>query len=275
MSERINPRLSNNLIKSEIFKKNNSDIRSILRKKLKIKNFLIIESENDRSIQKNIVFISKCLGNLVSQNKNGIKLLKIKPKKNIKTYNDKQKKKILRYHQTNLGGSIHSDGPQLDTPPNYVAMACLNQAEKGGSSVLTDTRLIFRYLNNKNKEVLNILKKKFPFEKRGFFKNGKLSNKIILKPIFEVKNRTLRFRYLRDYIESGYRSKNYTITKQIKKSFNVLDSLLEKKRFIKKFKLNKGDILILDNRYMAHGRTKFQFDKKGHNSRVLLRTWIK
>ena len=39
--------------------------------------------------------------------------------------------------------------------------------------------------------------------------------------------------------------------------------------------LNKGDILILDNRYMAHGRTKFQFDKKGLNSRVLLRTWIK
>ena len=79
----------------------------------------------------------------------------------------------MRYHQTNLGGSIHSDGPQLDTPPNYVAMACLNQAEKGGSSVLTDTRLIFRYLNKKNKEVLNTLKKKFPFEKRGFSKNGK------------------------------------------------------------------------------------------------------
>ncbi len=275
MSKRFNSSLSNNLIKSEIFKKNNSAIRSILLKKLKIKNFLIIESENDSNIQKNIVNISKCLGNLVSQNKNGIKLLKIKPKKNIKTYNDKQKKKILRYHQTNLGGSIHSDGPQLDTPPNYVAMACLNQAEKGGSSVLTDTRLIFRYLNKKNKEVLNTLKKKFPFEKRGFSKNGKLSNKIILKPIFELKNRTLRFRYLRDYIESGYRSKNYKITKQIKKSFNVLDSLLEKRRFIKKFKLNKGDILILDNRYMAHGRTKFQFDKKGHNSRVLLRTWIK
>lgn len=275
MSKRFNSSLSNNLIKSEIFKKNNSAIRSILLKKLKIKNFLIIESENDSNIQKNIVNISKCLGNLVSQNKNGIKLLKIKPKKNIKTYNDKQKKKILRYHQTNLGGSIHSDGPQLDTPPNYVAMACLNQAEKGGSSVLTDTRLIFRYLNNKNKEVLNILKKKFPFEKRGFSKNGKLSNRIIFKPIFELKNRTLRFRYLRDYIESGYRSKNYKITKQIKKSFNVLDSLLEKRRFIKKFKLNKGDILILDNRYMAHGRTKFQFDKKGHNSRVLLRTWIK
>ena len=275
MSKRFNSSLSNNLIKSEIFKKNNSAIRSILLKKLKIKNFLIIESENDSNIQKNIVNISKCLGNLVSQNKNGIKLLKIKPKKNIKTYNDKQKKKILRYHQTNLGGSIHSDGPQLDTPPNYVAMACLNQAEKGGSSVLTDTRLIFRYLNKKNKEVLNTLKKKFPFEKRGFSKNGKLSNKIIFKPIFELKNRTLRFRYLRDYIESGYRSKNYKITKQIKKSFNVLDSLLEKRRFIKKFKLNKGDILILDNRYMAHGRTKFQFDKKGHNSRVLLRTWIK
>ena len=48
MSKRFNSSLSNNLIKSEIFKKNNSAIRSILLKKLKIKNFLIIESENEK-----------------------------------------------------------------------------------------------------------------------------------------------------------------------------------------------------------------------------------
>lgn len=94
MSKRFNSSLSNNLIKSEIFKKNNSAIRSILLKKLKIKNFLIIESENDSNIKKNIVNISKCLGNLVSQNKNGIKLLKIKPKKILKHTMINKKKKF-------------------------------------------------------------------------------------------------------------------------------------------------------------------------------------
>ena len=27
-------------------------------------------------------------------------------------------KSVLRYHQTNLGGSIHSDGPQHSRPQN-------------------------------------------------------------------------------------------------------------------------------------------------------------
>ena len=46
------------------------------------------------------------------------------------------KKENLRYHQTNLGGSLHSDGPQLPVPPKYVLMCCLNQAKKGGSSII-------------------------------------------------------------------------------------------------------------------------------------------
>ena len=103
MSKRFNSSLSNNLIKSEIFKKNNSAIRSILLKKLKIKNFLIIESENDSNIQKNIVNISKCLGNLVSQNKNGIKLLKIKPKKILK-HTMINKKKNFEISSNKFGG---------------------------------------------------------------------------------------------------------------------------------------------------------------------------
>jgi len=56
MSKRFNSSLSNNLIKSEIFKKNNSAIRSILLKKLKIKN-----------LKEKILYIAtlggaKCLG---------------------------------------------------------------------------------------------------------------------------------------------------------------------------------------------------------------------
>ena len=45
------------------------------------------------------------------------KILKLKNK-------NKKIKSVLRYHQTNLGGSIHSDGPQLSSPPKFIIMAC-------------------------------------------------------------------------------------------------------------------------------------------------------
>lgn len=55
----------------------------------------------------------------------------------------------LRYHQTNLGGAIHSDGPQLSTPPKYVIMGCIKQAEKGGYSVITSVIKIYNYIKKK------------------------------------------------------------------------------------------------------------------------------
>ena len=73
--------------------------------------------------------LSKCLGNLVAQNKNGIKVLKIQASKNIKKFNDSQK--IFRYHQTNLGAQYIQTDHNLK-PSKYVPMGCLNQAKKGG-----------------------------------------------------------------------------------------------------------------------------------------------
>ena len=65
------------------------------------------------------------------QNGKGNKILEIKPKKKLKSFTKKLKKEKLRYHETNLGGSIHTDGPQLNNPPNFVFMACINRQKKG------------------------------------------------------------------------------------------------------------------------------------------------
>ena len=140
--------------------------------------------------------------------------------------------------------------------------------------MLIDTRLIFNYLKKKNKKVFKILSRKFPFEKRGFLnKNGKKN--ILLKPIFKKNKNSITFRYLREYIEAGYRFSKKKYSSEIRNSFDVLDKLLAKKNFTKIFKLKKGEILILNNKYMAHGRTKFHINKsKGVDTRILVRSWI-
>ena len=112
------------------------------------------------------------------------------------------------------------------------------------------------------------LKKEFFFERRGF------GNKIFTKPIITKKTNTIIFRYLREYIESGYKKKNKELKYEKIVALNYLDQLLRKKEFQYKYKMNKGDIIILNNYLMAHGRSGFSLDKS-KKKRSLIRIWIR
>ena len=258
--------------KNDSLKKNNTH----LRKQIQFlknnyldngKKYVII---NNFSAQKEkIIKFSKLFGKTVSQNNSGKKYVIIKP--NIKKLKFKTNKKIkenLRYHQTNLGGSLHSDGPQLPVPPKYVLMCCLNQAKKGGSSIIVSMENIYNYLKIKNKKVLRILEKEFFFERRGFGK------KIFLRPIFKKDKNKISFRYLREYIEAGYQKKNKILDIKRIKALDVLDKLMKKKQFQQMHKISKGDMIILNNNVMAHGRSSFSI-KQNTKNRSLIRLWIK
>ena len=81
------------------------------------------------------------------------------------------------------------------------------------------------------------------------------------------------FRYLRDYIEKGYEIKKKELPKKLKIAFDELDKLLANKRFMKKIKLKRGDLILLNNHILAHGRTTFKIGKN-FNERKLYRIWI-
>ena len=118
--------------------------------------------------------------------------------------------------------------------------------------------------------MLNILRKKFYFERRGFnFTN----NNIFKKSIFENKSNNFRFRYLREYIEAAYNLKRIKLHSNEIKAFDYLDKLLSQKRFQDKYKLNEGDVIILNNNILAHGRSGFRLNSG--KQRSLMRIWVK
>ena len=59
----------------------------------------------------------------------------------------------------------------------------------------------------------------------------------------------------------------------ISKAFDYLDKLLVSKKFMKKIKLKRGDLILLNNHILAHGRTTFKIGKN-FNERKLYRIWI-
>ena len=54
---------------------------------------------------------------------------------------------------------------------------------------------------------------------------------------------------------------------------NAIDRLMRDKKLHIKYKLMKGDVIILNNYRLAHGRTDFSINQK-NNQRNLLRMWL-
>lgn len=267
-----------NLEAKDYLNKNSRDKTGVsLKKKIQFLKKNYLDSGNKYVIIKNfstqkekIIKFSKLFGKTLPQNNYGKKYLIVKP--NLKKLSFTKKENIkenLRYHETNLGGSLHSDGPQLLVPPKYVFMCCLNQSKKGGASIIVSMEKIYNHLKRKNISVLKMLKKNFFFERRGF------GNKIFSKPIFKKNKNQILFRYLREYIETAYRKKNKVLDTKRLNALNALDILMKKKQFQQIDKISQGDLIILNNNVMAHGRTRFSLEKNKTKSRRLIRLWIK
>jgi len=228
--------------------------------------------KNPKNLKTKIKKVANLLGKILPQNKEGTKIVEVKPNiELLNKFSGQKKLEKLRYHQTNIGGSIHSDGPQLKSPPKYVLLACSKKANRGGCSIIVNAKKIYDFLKKEKPSYLKILKKKFLIERRGFdYPNGN----IFEKPIFEKKKNFFRFRYLREYIETAYKIKKIKLAPEKIEALNFLDKLIQGNRFQKKFKLNQGDLIILNNNILAHGRTKFNLNS-GDGQRTLIRVWVK
>ena len=252
---------------------NKKDIEIIKKKYLDTNNYHLILKDfgkNKFKILNNIKLFSKIFGKTLSQDMSGKKIVTITP--NLKKINSIKNNKIkvnLRYHQTNKGGFIHTDGPQLKKPPKYVLMGCVNNSTRGGNSILSSINKIYLHLKKKDKKTFNILKNNFFFEKRGFY--NKERPEFLFKPIIQFVNRDLRFRYLRDYMNQAYNLKSIKISKLKYNALDKLDNLLNSKKFQYVYKLKKGDVLLLNNYKLAHGRSSFKLD---NNKRSLIRIWF-
>jgi len=169
-----------------------------------------------------------------------------------------------RYHNTSDSGSMHTDSPQYSKPPKLLGLMCIESAISGGESRLVDSISVYKKLQEEEINYLNLLNKDFKFDKRGDYKSGEKS--YTLAPIFEVGKDKFTFRYLFDYINLEEEDK------ETLDAISRLNFLLDQNKYNFRFRLEIGDILLVNNYRLAHGRDKFQ----DHTSskRLLYRLWV-
>ena len=178
-----------------------------------------------------------------------------------------------RYHQTKEGGSYHTDSPQWPDVPDSVGLLCINPAKEGGINKFLSAYSIHNEINKKDPFLLELLYSKFYFDKRGEFKEGE--SPTVFEPIFSYTNNELHFRYLRNYIDDGYKTQNKILSNDQINSLNIIDEVTQNKKLSLDYEMKSGDMVFFNNHRILHGRTSFEDFEDQNLKRKLVRVWIK
>lgn len=222
--------------------------------------------------------VSLLLGETIAQNEEGRHLIHIydrDPRRRIKDG--------ARYHQTHESGQIHTDNVNIPENYQYLLVGCAAPAKIGGENIIVNGRAIYDFLNTHAREELEILKSNFVFEYRG------LSRELYEAPIITFSDRgEPLFRHLRTYMESAHNRANKPLSTDQVRALDTLDAALSMSEFQLLYRLNSGEILIVNDSQVLHDRRCFvdggdmitiddlkKNKKTGPLKRTLLRTWVR
>lgn len=160
----------------------------------------------------------------------------------------------------------HTDGVYLDgisnntgeirriVPPKYVILECITPADIGGETILIDGKELLQSIINIKPLVKTLFARELTFFRREFSVNR--------VPVFQkTKKNRFTIRYCYDD-EMAAPKAMLRCLNQFNNEF-VLNS-----KYHTSCKLKKGDVLIVDNKRMLHGRTEFD------GERDLRKAWI-
>jgi alpha-ketoglutarate-dependent taurine dioxygenase len=190
----------------------------------------------------------------------------IKPVKNTKST-------FITHSELALEAELHTDSAFSDNPEDYFCLYSIKKADcNGGESLLLSKEYLLRELR-KTEEGIEAEKqfrtKKFPFAVPSIFKEGhKSQNENLYAKDYILSGDTIRYRS--DVIEKSLNIEPQLIDSDQRKALQVLQNILESSTAVKRFMLEVGDLIIINNKTMLHGRTAFK-DNDRHLLRVRIR----
>jgi len=221
---------------------------------------------SNENIKEIFRIISNCFGELYVQNIKKEKFVTI-------TDEGKSMKTGGRYHQTKEGGSFHTDSPQWSKVPDFVGLLCIRPAKTGGISKFVSVYTIHNQILKLNPDFLQLLYKKFHFDKRNEFEKNE--SPTTFEPIFKYENNELKFRYLRNYIDDGQKIVKQPLSTEQNHILNQLDEIIHDEKFSVSYDLKQYDMTFFNNHRIIHGRTSFEDFSESDKKRYMVRVWIK
>lgn len=175
-----------------------------------------------------------------------------------------------RYSDTKQGGNLHTDGMHRPGPvPTTFALYCVRQSAIGGTMILVHADDVVPALRD---EVLDILRGPFHFDTRD---DTPGRPRTVPHPILEFDGDRPFLCYLRGYVDSGHRRPGVDpLTPAQVRALDALDAVLDRPDLQTHIRLSPGQLAVVNNRTVVHGRTPFEDEPGSPHGRLLLRTWI-
>jgi alpha-ketoglutarate-dependent taurine dioxygenase len=180
---------------------------------------------------------------------------------------DLRSNRSLRGAATAAALPLHTDSaPHFGgRTPDIIALIALRCAPEGGDTLLASSYAVHNELRNRSIALLRRAYQRVPFDRRDE------GDPLLLAPIFTFHKRALRMRYSDFYIREGIR-RSRIVSPLMERALHELAAITTEPALMTKFRLSEGDVLLIDNRWVLHGRTNFVDSDR--QTRHLLRIWI-
>ena len=176
---------------------------------------------------------------------------------------------------TSAETGIHTDSSSVDCLPDIVGLLCEEPSRNGGDSLLCNALRAYWSLQVRSPEAVKALEQDFIRDVVTPGRDKNQSNLLrnsfpIFSPSAPGQRRT--FRYMRYWIEKGHERAGRPLTRTQLWALDALDAELWARESVVRIKLDRGDLLWINNRRVAHGRESYQ--DTPDNLRKLHRIWV-
>jgi hypothetical protein len=173
----------------------------------------------------------------------------------------------VRIYQTHQRQTFHTDSSDV------VGLLCLNEAKRGGDSMLVSALAIHDVMRREHPELLARLHAPMPHDRRGEVPAG-------MKPWFDIPvfselEGLLTVFYQRQYFDSAQRFEEARrLTEEDVAALDRFDAIANDERLVLNMRLAPGDMQFVHNHNLLHDRTAFEDWPEPDRKRHLLRLWL-
>ncbi|MFE5868498.1 TauD/TfdA family dioxygenase [Streptomyces roseifaciens] len=170
-----------------------------------------------------------------------------------------------RPHRPERALALHTDRAKFPGPPRLLGMLCIRPARHGGESVLVSGHAVHNALLRTRPDVLPDLYQDFHFGRGPDFEH--------IYPVFRRSDGRLHVQYNRYWITRGQQEHGIPLSTAQVAALDAFDEVLADPRMALRVRLRRGDLLLVDNMAILHGRTSFADPPSPHAGRCLVRVW--
>lgn len=162
--------------------------------------------------------------------------------------------------------AFHTDRAGPPGPPRLLGLFCVRAAARGGDSLLVSGHSVYNRLARDHPAALAELRQDFHFGAGPGFDR--------VYPVFRWERGRLRVQYNRYWIERGQREAGKPLSARTLAALDAFDGVLSDPGMVVRCHLRPGDLLMLDNNVILHGRTEFTDSGAPGQGRCLARLWV-